>query len=382
MLRFEYQAIAPDGSFLDGEVYSENSEAAALELQSRGLDVQRIGPGTIPTWIETIDQCLGQREAIIRCLEDWRSQSWLRSDSQLTNLICRLRSGAGANQFVTDRELAPFLPLVLLFAPNRDTTTELNDWIQSYLKQSNRQRLIWKLISYPVIVPLIYLTILVVISFTIVPQFRRMFDEFELRLPAPTLRLLWISEQISEYPLRTMIGCVAIAGAAVGLVVAIRILLDHSQETPFLGHFSRSSKRQLIGMSRLTGTLAELLRIETPLPEAIRIAGLSSGYRYFREEAMSAAYALDSAVQFGIRVIPRCFPATLIFAMQAGPDKQPSIELIQQLSKIYMERLEHRAKFAESFVAPAMTIAMAWLIGGIVSALMLPLFSLITSLSG
>ena len=190
MLRFEYQAIAPDGSFLDGEVYSEDSEAATLELQSRGLDIQRIGPGTIPTWIQTIDRCLSQREEMIRCLEDWRSQSWLKTDSQLTNLICRLRAGAGANQFVTDRELAPFLPLVLLFAPNRNTTTEFNDWIQSYLKQSNRQRLIWKLISYPVIVPLIYLTILVVISFTIVPQFRRMFEEFQLRLPAPTLRLL------------------------------------------------------------------------------------------------------------------------------------------------------------------------------------------------
>ena len=59
MLRFEYQAIAPDGSFfLDGEVYSENSETAALELQSRGLDIQRIGSGTIPPWIKTIDRCL------------------------------------------------------------------------------------------------------------------------------------------------------------------------------------------------------------------------------------------------------------------------------------------------------------------------------------
>jgi type IV pilus assembly protein PilC len=233
-----------------------------------------------------------------------------------------------------------------------------------------------------VIVPLIYLIILVFLSFTIIPQFRRMFDEFQLRLPAPTMRLLWLSEQISEHPVRSFLSCVVIAGMAVGLIAVVRILLDHSQDTPFLGHFSRSSKRQLVGMSRLTGTLAELLRIEAPLSEAIRIAGQASGYRYFREEASLAAQTWESAQSAGVRMLPRCFPSTLVFALQAGPEQQPSIELIQRLSKIYMDRLEQRTKFAESFVAPAMTIMMAWLIGGIVSALMLPLFSLITALSG
>jgi len=320
---------------------------------------------------------------MIRCLENRRSQStWLKSDRQLATLVRRLREGAGANEFVTERELVLFLPLILLFAPNRNAASEFNDWIRSYLSQSNRRRLIWKLISYPVIVPLIYLAILVFISVTIIPQFRQMYDEFELKLPGSTMRLLWMSEQISEHPVRSILGCIVLAGVAVGVVAAFRVLLDHSQDVPFLGHFSRSSKRQLVAMSRLTGTLAALLRIETPLPEAMRIAGLASGYRYFHEESKSAANALDSVRQVGVRLIPRCFPSTLVFALQSGPNQQPSVELIQRLSKIYMDRLEQRAKFAESFVAPAMTIVMAWLIFSIVSALMLPLVSLITSLSG
>ena len=265
---------------------------------------------------------------------------------------------------------------------NRNSASEFNDWIQSYLRQANGRRLIWKLLSYPVIIPAIYLAILVVISFTIIPQFRHMFDEFELRLPAPTMRLLWISEQITEHPFRSLFGCMMLAGMAVGVVAAFRLLLDHTHDAPFLGHFSRSSKRQLVGMSRLTATLAELLRIETPLPEAMRIAGLASGYRYFREESESAAYALDSARHAGVRSIPSCFPSTLVYALQSGPNQQPSIELIQKLSKIYSDRQEQRTKFAESFVAPAMTIAMAWLIGGIVRALLSPLISVITSLSG
>ena len=383
MLRFEYRAIAPDGSFRNGDVYSEDSSAAAQELRSRGLNVQAIGPGSIPTWIKTIDDCLTQRGEIISCLESCFLQSrWLKSDNQLAILIKRLREGAGANDFVTQRDLAMFLPLVLLFAPNRNSASEFNDWIQSYLRQANRRRLIWKLFSYPVIIPTIYLSILVVMTFTILPQFRQMFNEFELRLPAPTMRLLWISEQISEHPVRSTLGCVILAGLAIGVVAALRLLLDHTHDAPFLGHFSRSSKRQLVGMSRLTATLAELLRIETPLPEAMRIAGLASGYRYFREESESAAYALDSARRAGVRLLPPCFPSTLVFALQSGLNQQPSIELIQKLSKIYSDRQEQRTKFAESFVAPAMTIAMAWLIGGIVSALMTPLISLITSLSG
>ena len=335
-------------------------------------------------WLQTIDLCLEQRQEMISCLESCRSHAkWLKSDRQLTNLLNRLREGAGANEFVSNDELAMFLPLVLLFSPNRNCASEFNDWIQSYLRQTNRRRLIWKWLSYPVLLPLIYLAILVVMSFTIIPQFRQMFEEFGLSLPASTKRLFWMSEQISEHPIRALFGCALLGAGAYGLIQGMRRILDRSHDVPFLGHLSRSSKSQLAGMSRLTATLAELLRVEAPLPEAIRVAGLASGYSYFREEAETAA----NVMQFdpgptGVRMLPSCFPSTLIHALQSGPNQKPSVVLIQKLSKIYADRLEQRTRFAQGFVAPAMTIVMAWLIGGILSSLMIPMISLITSLSG
>ena len=348
------------------------------------MNVQDIGSGAIPNWLQTIDQCLAQRQEMISCIESCRSQApWLKTDNQLTNLLNRLRDGAGANDFVSNSDLAMFLPLILLFAPNRNSASEFNDWIQSYLRQANRRRVIWKWLSYPVLLPLIYLAILIVMSFTIIPQFRQMFDEFGLRLPAATIRLLWMSEQISEHLIRTLFGCAFLGVGAYGLMAGMRWILDHSHDVPFLGHLSRSSKRQLTGMFRLTATLAEMLRVDAPLPEAIRVAGLASGYSYFRKEAETAANVMrNDAGPSGIRIMPSCFPSTLIHALQSGPNHQPCVVLIQKLSKIYSDRLEQRTRFAQGFVAPAMTIVMAWLIGGIVRSLMIPLISLITSLSG
>ena len=383
MLRFEYRAIAPDGSSVDGIVHATDSDAAAQELRRMGVNFQSIGPGTVLDWTQAIDESLSQREVMVRCIEDCRAESsWLRSDAQLGTLVRRLREGAGANQFTSEATLSMFLPLVLLFGSKGDMAPQVRFWMQAYLRQSNRRRFIWKLISYPVILPLIYLAILIVLSFTIIPQFRKMFDEFELRLPPITARLFWISEQISEHPIRAFFGLVVFAGIAVGVVAAIRMLLEHTQDVPLLGSFSRSSKKQLLGMARLTATLAELVRIGTPLPQAIRISGLASGHRYFCEEAHSVARALESAGPVGIRSMAGCFPSTLILALYSGPQQQPNVDLIRKLSKIYMDRLEQRTNFAENLIAPAMTLAMAWLIGGIVSALVLPLISLITSLSG
>jgi type IV pilus assembly protein PilC len=335
-------------------------------------------------WLQTIDLCLEQRQEIISCLESCRSHvQWLKSDRHLTNLLSRLREGAGANEFVSSDELAVFLPLVLLFAPNRNSASEFNDWIQSYLRQSNRRRTIWKWLSYPVLIPLIYLAILVVMSFTIIPQFRQMFDEFGLRVPTSTKRLFWMCEQISGHPIRTLLGCALLGAGAYGLINRMRWFLDRSHDVPFLGHLCRSSKRQLAAMSRLTATLAELLRVEAPLSEAMRVAGLASGYSYFRDEAETAARVMRvDAGPTGVRILPSCFPSTLIHALQSGPNQKPSVVLIQKLSKIYADRLEQRTRFAQGIVAPAMTIVMAWLIGGIVSSLMIPLISLITSLSG
>ena len=383
MLRFEYRALSRDGKLLVGEICANDPETAVQQLRARGMNVQSLEPGTSPIWIQTIDACLAQREEIVRCLEGCCSQSrWLRHDKGIAHLIRRLSDGASANDFVSQRDLAQFLPLVLLFDPNRKEASEFSDWSEAYLRQANKNRFIWRLFSYPVLLPLIYLTILVVMSFTIIPQFRQMFNEFELRLPTATLLLLSISEQISEHPFRTFVVCAAIGGVFAGMVVLLRLLLRRSQDVPILGYFSQSSKAHLLAMSRLTATLAELLRISTPLTDAIQIAGLASGDHYFRQESESASTMLSAGIRPSkVLWIPSCFPSSLVHALQSAPGQQPSVELIQRLSKIYSDRLEQRSRFAGSFVAPAMTIIMAWFISFVVSALMFPLLSLMTSLS-
>ncbi len=388
MLLFKYKAIAQDGSLLAGEIQSENSASALLVLQSRGLNVQKLEAAESPTentdWLQAIDQCLEQRHDMIRCVEQCQSQArWLKTDRQLNILVNRLGQGAAATDFISNRDLAVFLPFVMLFASDRNSSSEFQDWLQSYLRQANRRRAIWKWLSYPVLMPLIYLGILVVMSFTIIPQFRQMFAEFDLKLPASTRRLFWMSEQISEHPIRTLIVCALFGLGAYRVILAIRWILDHSHDVPFLGYLSRSSKRQLAAMSRLTATLSELLRVEAPLPDAIRIAGLASGYDYYQEESETAAKVLQYGAEApGVRIMPSCFPATLVHALQSGPDQKPSVILIQKLSKIYSDRLEQRTRFAQGFVAPAMTIVMALLIAGIAGSLVRPLISLISSLSG
>lgn len=390
MFEFEYHALAPSGEPTTGTVISKSTEEARTDLQRRGLHVEFIGQGTTPEFIGAIDKCLRERDSIIGCMKECNEQSaWLKRDTNWNLLFSRLQKGASASELVTDGRLAMFLPFVMMFAPPRENGSEQKEnrdfatWVRFYLQQANRRRLLWRVFSYPVVMVAIYVAILIAMSYGIVPQFRRVYEDFEINLPAPTLRLLWISDQITEHPLRAMLMFVAVAAGIYFLYRGLCWCLDQIQDVPILGKITRSSKKQLLAVSRLTSTLAELIRINAPLPTAIQIAGLASGNRAMISETEATARMLTTHLgRQDIRFVSNYLPATLVHALQAAPEGKPSSELIQSLANVYAERLEQRINIARGIAAPATTMLMAWLVWNIVSALMSPLVSLISSLSG
>lgn len=390
LLKFEYHAIEPSGAPVTGTVIAHTPEEARSDLEQRGLNVEFIGSPTRPEFISAIDVCLQNRETIIECMRSCDTQAkWLRSDKPWNTLQKSLSNGATANEFVAIGSLAMFLPFVMMFDPNRndlfagDRKSEFETWTRFYMQQANRRRFVWRLLSYPVVIITLYLAILIAMAYGIIPQFRRVYEEFEVALPKPTERLLWLSDQVTDHPIRFILMIAVTLTVAYGIYRCCCWFLDQIQDVPILGKFTRSSKKQLLAISRLTATLAELLRLNAPLPVALKIAGLASGNRAMINETMLTARMLTtSRGRQDVRFVSNFLPSTLVCALQAGPDGQPSIELIQQLSTLYAERLEQRIHVARGIAAPAMTILMAILTWNMISALMSPLISLITSLSG
>ena len=72
---------------------------------------------------------------------------------------------------------------------------------------------------------------------------------------------------------------------------------------------------------------------------------------------------------------------TLLYALSAGTDGGPSIPLLRQLAAIYSDRSRNRSQLSSGFNSSIMVAVIGALVGFVILALFMPLFSLITALS-
>jgi type IV pilus assembly protein PilC len=221
--------------------------------------------------------------------------------------------------------------------------------------------------------------ILMFLVLLVVPVFAKMFSEFGLNLPAPTRLLFWISFQLSQHLLRSL-AAVALAFA---LVVALsRLWIRFSLSTCVLGIFTAGNSANLTAMAKFTGALAELISIEAPLPEALRIAGRSCDHRHFRVMSERMAGELElPGIKLSDTSVAHNFPATMRHAIGNGRSSPTSVPLLRELSRMYSERARERINWSTSILGPVSLVSLGLVIGFVIIALFMPLVSLVTALA-
>jgi type II secretory pathway component PulF len=320
-------------------------------------------------------------------------QELLRSSTQdfgravqtqpVRKLLSALESQTPAERWVSDPELASLLPIVLRFSDRQET----RDWNCAQLRglmtqPENRRLLFLRQWSYPLFVAALSIGALVVLSLTIIPIFGKMFQDFELRLPRATQWIMAISDALSGRDPRSLIIFLAILGVLWFLAGGFGWLLHRWQSISFFGYWIAGSRCQLSAMARWTSTLAELLAIDVPLSESLRIAGIASKHPFYRSQSKLLSIASVNGVSpLATSPIARSFSSTALHALTAAHDGKPSIPLLRQIADIYWERCERSRSSGNGWLGPLAIFCLGFIVGFVVLALFMPLISLVTSLS-
>jgi type IV pilus assembly protein PilC len=235
-------------------------------------------------------------------------------------------------------------------------------------------------LTYVVTVFFLALGVVLFLCSTVIPVFREMFNEFELKLPPPTLALVWVSDRLGP-------RSIAIFGVSLTTVLmlwlAMRIgrrLFVTLDPASVLRGFSSGSNSSLIAMSRFVTTLAELLRIGTPIGDALNTSGKASQSVLLAGVAMRFAKDLRTKGKPSHVVTPY-FPRLLFYGLNTTDGGEPNIPLLDELGRIYAERARYRTDWVAGFIVPVATLFLGCFVGFVAFALFLPLISLITSLS-
>jgi type IV pilus assembly protein PilC len=210
----------------------------------------------------------------------------------------------------------------------------------------------------------------------IVPTFRRMFQEFGLKLPAATEFVFKVTAFCEHFllPVLAVLAVVALAirllGGKAGWSWLVSIV-------PLLGRIWHWT-----GVAEMLRGLGLLVEKRIPLPEALRLTadGISDSYVAAQCRKLAASVEGGSSLTTSL-VRLRTLPLSIVPLVHWGEQQNALDEALRSAAEMLESRLRVRTTLLAQVVPPLVFVLVAVCVASTFVSLFLPLFSLIQGLS-
>jgi type IV pilus assembly protein PilC len=230
--------------------------------------------------------------------------------------------------------------------------------------------------TYPVVVAVIAMSLVIVMLLFVVPTFAGMFDDLGGELPLPTKILLTISQQAK------FLVPIGIVLAVVGFVVHKRLKQKSAQyrlrfdtlklKVPVFGDLF-----QKVAVSRFARTLALLLRAGVPVLQALDIVADSTGNEVLGRAAIDVKESVRSGEAMAAPLEHhKVFPPMVVQMISVGEDTGAIDSMLDKISDFYDQEVESTTESLTSLIEPIMIGVLGAIVGAMVIALYMPMFKI------
>jgi type IV pilus assembly protein PilC len=259
-------------------------------------------------------------------------------------------------------EVGGFLDSVLLqIAENYEADVKLRGKIKSAM-------------TYPVVVFCIAVVAVIGMLLFVVPIFAKMFKDLGGELPAPTKVLVGMST-----------GMKYIAPVLLVLVIVFPIVwkkIKHNQQVrnvldplkfrlPVFGNLFRK-----VALARFSRNLGTMMKSGVPILQALDIVGSTTGNVVLER----AVYEVRESVRRGEALAAPLtdhpvFPSMVVQMMAVGEDTGALDTMLAKIAEFYDQEVEATAEALTSLIEPLMIAVIGSIIGAMIIALYMPIFS-------
>jgi type IV pilus assembly protein PilC len=248
--------------------------------------------------------------------------------------------------------------------------------LATYLENAARLRKkVKSAMMYPTVVTFVAICITIFLLVKVVPVFGDIFKGFGAALPAPTQKLIDISQFVQKY-----IIFILIAGSA-----AVYAWL-YFIKTPVGRQFwdSRRIKLPVFGsiahkicLARFTRTLASLVRSGVPILEVLQIVSQTVGNVVMEKAIKTAAVDIErgESISGALGKHP-VFPNMIIRMITAGEQTGKIDNMLERISDFLDEEIETTLSGLTSLIEPILIVFLGVVIGGMVICMFLPIFKM------
>ncbi len=271
---------------------------------------------------------------------------------------------------------------ILSSAERSGNLTEALATLNTYLERDLRsKRAVRSAMIYPVVLLALTLVAVVVLSVFVLPRFQVFFDSLSVRLPITTRILLSITHLVQHWWwVLVLIAAVVIASILVmrryphGRLTLDRMIL----KMPIAG-----SLAQLVALERFCRVLSTLVRTQVHLPEALELAGASTGNRVYEDAILEARKrVLQGEGLAGPLEKANIFPTAAIQIFRIGEESGQLGSQLNQAASFYSDELDHRLKNFTALLEPATLLIIGGGVGFVAVALVSAMYGIYSGVRG
>lgn len=402
MLSFNYECLNKQGQLITGQISSESVTQAAEKLRSMGLsivDLKEIKPkksstfftlekkvtiGDLTLFSRQLAAMIGAGIPVTRALATLSRQTvnpTLRS--ALESIARNVEGGMSlTDAFSAYPKIFSGLYVSMLKAGEVGGTLEnsllrLSEQLQ---KEKTLNDEFKSALSYPKYISIFAVVIFIAMLVFMVPVFKSIIPK-SAELPAITQFIFKISDSIRAHYYVWL-------GAVIFIILCIILFAKskaghqlwekHKLTMPIFGRLTLKTV-----VARFTRTLSTLLEGGIPVVQALESAGPTSGSDVIAKTVTLAAKQIEEGKSIASTLEESgMFPPMVTHMIAVGEESGSLPELLSKVADFYEQEVTIETKGLQSMIQPIALVLIGILIGGMLIALYLPMFTSVTATGG
>ena len=244
-------------------------------------------------------------------------------------------------------------------------------------KSTTLKKRIKSAMFYPMTIVSVALVVVVFLLIYVIPTFQGLFANFGATLPLPTVIVLELSNFVRAYLLYMI-------GGGVGLIMGIRAYYKTAGgrrridglmlQLPIVGPLIRK-----VAVAKFTRTLGTLVSSGVAILEGLDITARTAGNTVVEEAVQKARSAIAQGKTIAEPLQEsKVFPPMVVQMIAIGEQTGALDRMLNKVADFYEEEVDIAVGTLTSLLEPLMVIFLGVVVGGVVIAMYLPIFKLIT----
>jgi type IV pilus assembly protein PilC len=403
MTTFAYSGRTRGGENVSGERAADTMDAAVAALRrdqilvtrispakekaaavKKGKAGKKVGPKNVAVFTRQFSVMIDAGLPLVQCLEILGNQE---EDKNFAETILQTRSDVESGASLADamkkhpKVFDPLFTNMIAAGEAGGILDTILKRLATYIEKSVKLKSqVKSAMIYPVAVIVIACLVVGVILWKVIPTFASLFAGLGATLPLPTRVVIAMSNGLVQFMPFLIVGVVGLAygskqfyATARGRRVVDGIVL----KMPILGLIMRK-----IAVARFCRTLATLLSSGVPILDGLDITARTSGNAIVEDAILLTRKSIERGETISAPLKEtKVFPAMVTQMIAVGETTGALDTMLAKIADFYEEEVDTAVAGLLTLLEPLMIAFLGLVVGGIVIAMYLPIFDLISKLA-